>query len=80
MMAKLSVAPGLLAGAITLSPHLVSAVPLSQEPSAIPSAAAEHRLTEEVQFGRCRYWRRVCAARWGWRTPRFFICMRRHAC
>jgi hypothetical protein len=47
---------------------------------AIPDAAAEHKLTEEVQWGRCRYWRRVCAFRWGWRTLRFFRCMGRHAC
>lgn len=75
MIVKLSIAAGLVAAAIALAPHLASAVPLSQQPGAVPAAAAEHKL-----MGRCRYWRRACAYRWGWRTPRFFVCMRRHAC
>ena len=80
MIVRLSVAAGLVAGAIALAPHVASAVPLLPQPGAVPAAAAENKLTEEVQWGRCRYWRRVCAERWGWRTPRFFVCMNRHAC
>ena len=47
---------------------------------ALGAAAAEGSPIEQVQWGRCRYWARVCSARWGWRTPRWFVCMRRHVC
>jgi hypothetical protein len=79
MIAKLSIAAGLVAGAIALTPHLASAVPLSPQPGAVSGAAAEHRLSEEVRWDRCRYWRRTCTL-WGWNTARFYRCMNRHAC
>lgn len=30
--------------------------------------------------GYCRNWRWRCADRWGWHTPRFRQCLRRHGC
>ena len=30
--------------------------------------------------GRCRYWRRECADRWGWETRDYWRCMRRRDC
>jgi hypothetical protein len=77
---RLSVAAVLVAGAMALMPHLVSAAPATPQSSALGAAAAEGSPIEQVQWGRCRYWRNVCAARWGWRTPPWFGCMARHAC
>jgi hypothetical protein len=28
----------------------------------------------------CRNWRGECAERWGWHTPRYRRCLRRHGC
>jgi hypothetical protein len=33
-----------------------------------------------VQWGRCYYWRRVCADRWPWLGWRFRRCMVIHGC
>jgi hypothetical protein len=78
-MLRLSFTAGLFAAAILLAPQFASAVPLAPQASAVPAAAAEGALVEKAQW-RCRYWRNVCAARWGWGTPRFHICIGRHAC
>jgi hypothetical protein len=80
MILRLSVAAGLVAAAIALAPHTTSAMPLTSQADTLAAAAAEGALVEKTQWGRCRYWRRVCAVRWGWDTPRFFVCLRRHAC
>ena len=81
MMVRLALAAGLVAGMITFAPHPTSAAPLGTQAGVLPAAAAEGTLVEQVQWWpRCRYWRRVCAARWGWGTPRFAVCMARHAC
>ena len=80
MIVRLSVAAVLVAGAMALTPHLVAAAPATPQSSALGAAAAEGSPIEQVQWGRCRYWARVCSARWGWRTPRWFVCMRRHVC
>ncbi len=29
---------------------------------------------------RCWRWRNKCGYRWGWRTGRFYRCLRRHSC
>ena len=78
-MLRLSITAGLFAAAISFAPHLASAAPLASQATAIPAAAAEGTLVEKAQW-RCRYWRNVCAARWGWGTPRFHLCIGRRAC
>jgi hypothetical protein len=80
MIVRLSIAACLVASAIMLAPHSASAQAAGPYSSPLGAIAAESGLVEPVQWGRCRYWRRVCAERWGWRTPRFFACMGRHAC
>src|SRR5215471_16447652 len=55
------------ASAITVGPH--SKAPIATEDLAQP-----------VQYGYCSRWRRECADRWGWRTPRFYICLERRGC
>jgi hypothetical protein len=35
---------------------------------------------EQVQWGHCRRWARICANRWGWQTRRWYRCMARHGC
>jgi hypothetical protein len=80
MIVRLSVAAGLAAAAIALAPHAVSAMPLTSQADALAAAAAEGALVEKTQWRRCRYWRNVCAARWGWRSGRYFLCVARHGC
>ena len=69
MFAKLSLAAGLVLAAATLVPAGASAAaPQSPIPGMI---AADGSLVQKTQYGGyCRGWRRECAARWGWRTPR----------
>ena len=55
------------ASAITVGPHSKAQV-------------AEDSLAQPVQYGYCSRWRRECADRWGWRTPRFYICLERRGC
>ena len=83
MILRLSVSAGLVAAAIMFAPHIASATPIAPQADALAAAVAEGTLVEKTQWGwggRCRYWRNVCAARWGWGTPRFSWCLRRHAC
>ena len=56
------------ASAITVGPH--SKAPIATEDS----------LAQPVQYGYCSRWRRECADRWGWRTPRFYVCLERRGC
>jgi hypothetical protein len=56
------------ASAVTVGPHSTAPV------------TAEGSLVQLAQFPYCRAWRRECAARWGWRTPRFFACVERRGC
>ncbi len=79
MIKRVAVIAGLFAGAIAFTPQTASAAPLASYPSSL-SSAVEGTLVEQVQWGRCRYWRRECAARWGWRTPQWYACMARHGC
>jgi hypothetical protein len=79
MLAKLTLAGGLMAMAAAFGATGASAAPAPQ--SRLPGAmSADGTLVEKVQWGRCRAWRHECAARWGWRTPGFFRCMGRHGC
>ena len=54
--------------AVTIGPHSVA------------PATAEGSLVQLAQFPRCREVRRECAARWGWNTRRFVICVERRGC
>jgi hypothetical protein len=56
------------ASAVTVGPHSVA------------PAMAEGSLVQLAQFPYCSRVRRDCAARWGWRTPRFFACVERRGC
>jgi hypothetical protein len=79
MIAKLSLAAGLVLAAATLAPIGASAAaPQSPIPGLV---ATDGSLVQKAQYyGRCRAWRHECAARWGWRSPQFFRCMGRHGC
>ena len=78
MIAKVSLAAGLVLMAATLAPTGVSAAMAPQSP--LPGVTIEGSLVQKAQWGYCHGWRRECAARWGWRTPGFFRCMARHGC
>lgn len=79
MLAKLTLAGGLMVMAVALAPAGASAASAPQ--SVLPGATAtDGTLVEKVHWRRCRAWRHECAARWGWRTPMFFRCMGRHGC
>jgi hypothetical protein len=71
-------AAGALLAAMAMSPQTASAGTIPPNPALQQEASG--LLLKEVQFGYCRRWRRICAARWGWGTRRFVICMRRHGC
>jgi hypothetical protein len=75
MLAKLSLAAGLIVAAAAFAPQIASAAPQSRLPGLSDSS-----LLQQAQYGRCRYWHRECAARWGWRTHRYFRCLARHGC
>lgn len=76
MIAKTTLAASLLALAALATPQTASAAP-----GAAPLArTGSISLVEKVQWRRCRYWRRECAFRWGWRTRGFRRCLWRHGC
>lgn len=78
MLAKLSLATGLMLAAAAFAPG-ASAAPTAQ--SMLPGVlATDGSLVQKAQWGRCRAWREECAARWGWRTPGYFRCLARHGC
>jgi hypothetical protein len=78
MLAKLSLAAGLVLAAATLVPAgAAAAAPQSPLPGV---TAADGSLVQKAQWGYCHQWRRECAARWGWRTPGYYRCMGRHGC
>ena len=56
------------ASAITVGPHSKALI------------AIDDSLAQPVQYGYCRRERAICAERWGWRTPRFFVCLERRGC
>jgi hypothetical protein len=79
MIAKVSLAVGLVLMAATLAPTGASAATAAQSPLT-GVIAGDGSLVQKAQWGYCHGWRRECAARWGWRTPGFFRCMGRHGC
>jgi hypothetical protein len=79
MIAKLSLAAGLLVAVAALAPHGASAAAAPQSP--LPGLlAVDGSLVQKAQWGRCRHWRHECAHRWGWGTPGFHRCLWRHGC
>ena len=45
------------------------------------SAAGKGAIVEEAGWRRrCRRWNKKCSWRWGWRTGRYWRCMRNHGC
>ena len=76
----------LLVAALLLTSPLL-ALPSQAAGTALPqtkwaqSAAAEGSIVAKVGWRRrCRRWNAKCSYRWGWRTSRFWRCMRRHKC
>jgi hypothetical protein len=58
----------------------VSAATITPQTSLLGAPATEGSLLQKAQWGHCGYWRRECARRWGWRTPGYWRCLRRHDC
>jgi hypothetical protein len=75
MIVRLSLAAGLVAATIALAPQLAAAAPLAPTPG-----ASEGTLVQQAQFGYCRARRNECAARWGWRTWRYWRCVAARGC
>ena len=78
MFTKLSLAAGVVAMAAVLAPIGATAAPAMPQTRIVDVDAGS--LLRQVQYGRCRFWHRECADRWGWRTHRYFRCLARHGC
>jgi hypothetical protein len=74
----------IIAAASALAATMVMSLPVLATPFAPHGNAlvetAKDTTIELVQGGRCHRWRRECSVRWGFRTPRYFRCMRRNGC
>lgn len=79
MIAKMTLAAGLLALGTLAAPQFASAATLAPGASQ-PTTSVDSLLVEKVQFGGCRAWRHECARRWGWGGWRFRRCLARHGC
>jgi len=75
MIVRLSLAAGLVAATIALAPQFAGAAPLAP-----PSGASEGSLVQQVQWRYCRAVRNECAARFGWRTWRYWRCVAARGC
>jgi hypothetical protein len=80
MHTKLSIAAGILMMAAALAPSGATATPAMPQTRIVGVAADAGSLVQKAQFGRCRFWHRECADRWGWRTRGFYRCLWRHGC
>lgn len=74
----------LLGAALILASPLVVSQAMSAG-TALPQATADQTTTSEASIvhkasRRCRRWRKVYGYRWGWRTGRFYRCLRRNYC
>lgn len=75
------VAVGLAALAAGQVPADAASAQMTPLPSIAHAAPADGGLLLKIDYDdHCRRWRHECADRWGWRTHRFFICLRRHDC
>lgn len=84
MRYKLALAAACFAASTVAVPAISSAAAVS--PVTSTSVSSKASLVEAAQwrpwgrgYGRCRAWRRECAARWGW-GPRYRRCLWRHGC
>jgi hypothetical protein len=80
MSERIALAAGMALGAIVLSTVSLAALPLAQDGQALRQVEKDNSAIQLVQGGRCHRWRRECAARWGFRTSRYFRCMARNRC
>jgi hypothetical protein len=78
MRPGLTIAVVSMLGATTATSEALAAMPLVPRDGLLEGANGS--MTELVQGGRCRMWRRECSVRWGFRTPRYFRCMGRNGC
>jgi len=76
MIRKIAIGGG-LALAMAVGSQMASAATIGPH----SKMQAGDSLIQQIQGGGyCRYVRRECADRWGWRTPRFFACLQRRGC
>jgi hypothetical protein len=83
MFGKITLAAGLMALGIVAGSPISSAGPVAATPLLATDAGAVQQVQwrgEGWRWRQCRYWRRECAERWGWGTPRFYRCLWRHDC
>jgi hypothetical protein len=81
MKFKLALAAGVFSVIALASIPQVSSAGTIGPHTPIPGMTATGGLpVEQVQFGYCRYWARVCASRWGRGSWRFARCMGNHGC
>jgi hypothetical protein len=64
---------GVFAPELTMASPFLTSRPAISDGSSVSSV-------EQVQWRRCRAWRRECASRWGWGGSRFRRCLARHGC
>jgi hypothetical protein len=81
MIRKFTIAGGaIFAIALALAPQTAPATTIGPHTPIPPAVAADDSLVQLAQYGYCRAWRRECAERWGWRTPRYYACLERRGC
>lgn len=76
MIGKTAFVAGLLMLGALAGPQISAA-------ATVPSATlkvTDAGTVQQVRWGRCLYWHRECAFRWGWGTNRYHRCLRRHSC
>jgi hypothetical protein len=78
MIRKIAIGGGLaFVMAMALAPLGAAAATIGPHSKAV----AGEGLVQQIQGGRyCRFIRRECAERWGWRTRGFYICLERRGC
>ena len=76
-MIKISKLAGLVATSIALAPRVASAMPIAPQNN---YGRSRGNFTETVQWRICRAVRQEWAARFGWRTWRYFRCVARRGC
>jgi hypothetical protein len=85
MRLKSLVVTGLVAGSALFALGTANATPNLASGQLFSPAPIQDQLAEQAQYrpdryNYCRHWRRECAARWGWGSFRWRICVRRHGC
>jgi hypothetical protein len=78
MLARLTFATGLVLAAGTLAVPSASAATLAPRSAAANIVGSS--LVEQARYRACRLWYHECGRRWGWRSPGYYRCLRRHGC